>query len=177
MEDPTRLLARVRGRDVSAFEALYDTHHRLVFGVALRVLADGPAAEDVTQSVFLKLWADPDAFHGGNFGAWIARVARNRALDAVRARSVRAHSELPIDTPLDFRLDEQVLGTLDGARVRAALEDLPEELRTPIELGFFDGITHEEIARRTKTPLGTVKTRIRSGLRRLRSVLEGDASA
>jgi RNA polymerase sigma-70 factor (ECF subfamily) len=166
----------VRGRDVSAFEALYDAHHRLVFGVAMRVLADGPAAEDVTQSVFMKLWADPDAFHGGDFGALIARVARNRALDAVRSRSVRAHGELPSDMPLDFRLDLAVLGTLDGTRVRAALAKVPDELRTPIELGFFCGVTHEEIARRTKTPLGTVKTRIRSGLRRLRSELEGNVS-
>jgi RNA polymerase sigma-70 factor (ECF subfamily) len=166
----------VRGRDVSAFEALYDAHHRLVFGVAMRVLADVPAAEDVTQSVFMKLWADPDAFHGGNFGAWIARAARNRALDAVRSRSVRAHGELPIDMPPDFRLDEAAPGALDGTRVRAALANVPDELRAPIEFGFFCGITHEEIARRTKTPLGTVKARIRSGLRRLRSELEGNVS-
>lgn len=170
------MLARVRSRDVSAFEALYDAHHRLVYGVALRVTADGPTAEDVTQSVFIKVWADPDAFRGGNFGAWIARVARNRALDAVRARRTRTHEELSLDLPLDFALDEAALGNLDGARVRAALERLPAEQRAAIELGFLGGLTHEEIARRTGAPLGTVKTRIRAGLRRLRAELE-DGSA
>jgi RNA polymerase sigma-70 factor (ECF subfamily) len=175
VEDPIRLLARVRNRDVSAFEALYDGHHRLVYGVALRVLAEGPAAEDVTQLVFMKLWADPDAFRGGNFSAWLARVARNRALDAVRARSTRTHEELPLDAPLDFALDEAVFRRLDGERVRTALASLPDEQRATIELGFFGGVTYEEIARRTGTPLGTVKTRIRSGLRRLRSELEKDA--
>jgi RNA polymerase sigma-70 factor (ECF subfamily) len=170
------LLARVRNRDVSAFEALYDAHHRLVYGVALRVLAEGPAAEDVTQLVFMKLWSDPDAFRGGNFGAWLARVARNRALDAVRARSARTHDELPLDAPLDLALDEAVFRKLDGERVRAALARLPEDQRACIELGFFGGITYEEIARRTGTPLGTVKTRIRSGLRRLHAALAGDVS-
>ncbi len=177
VEDPSRLLERVRGRDVAAFETLYDAHHRLVYGVALRVLADGPTAEDVTQAVFMKLWADPGAFRGGNFGAWLARVARNRALDAVRSRAARAQGEIPADVPLDFALDEAVLRQLDGARVRAALANLPEEQRAPIELGFFGGVTYEEIARRSGTPLGTVKTRIRAGLRRLRSELDGNASA
>jgi RNA polymerase sigma-70 factor (ECF subfamily) len=175
VDDPSRLLARVRNHDVAAFEALYDAFHRLVYGIALRVVADGPTAEDVTQAVFMKVWTDPDAFRGGNFGAWISRVARNRALDAVRSRSLRAHDELPIDMALDFRLDDAVLRDLDGRRVRAALAGLPEEQRVPIELGFFEGITHEEIARRSGIPLGTVKTRIRAGLRRLRIGFEGSA--
>jgi RNA polymerase sigma-70 factor (ECF subfamily) len=169
-------MARVRDRDPAAFESLYDGFHRLVYGIAQRMLDDSMAAEDLTQAVFLKLWADPDAFHGGNFGAWIARVARNRALDVIRARSVRPEGEFPIDLGSDDDLDETVLAKIEGERVRAALRALPDEQRAPIELGFFGGITHEEIARRTGTPLGTVKTRIRSGLRKLREALEASAA-
>lgn len=164
---------RVRARDADAFEAIYDGYHRLVYGLALRVLGDPGAAEDVTQAVFLKIWDSPALFRGGNFGAWLARVARNRALDAVRARGVRAEADLPATMPLDETLEEVAIAHLDGARVRDALEQLPPEQREPIELGFFGGITHQEIARRIGLPLGTVKTRIRTGLRRLRNVLEG----
>ena len=164
-------MGRVRARDASAFEALYDAYHRLVYGIALRILADISAAEDVTQAVFLKLWSSPDIFQSGNFGAWIARVARNRSLDVLRSKSARSEGELPESIPDDHRMEERAFANLDGAKVRTALASLPEEQRHLIELGFFEGITHEEIARRTGIPLGTVKTRIRSGLRRLRSLL------
>ena len=169
-------MARVQDRDPAAFESLYDGFHRLVFGIAQRMLADPTAAEDLTQAVFLKVWANPDAFRGGNFGAWIARVARNRALDVLRARSARPEAEIPADLGSDHDLDDAVLSKIEGERVRAALTALPEEQRMPIELGFFAGVTHEEIARRTGTPLGTVKTRIRSGLRKLREALETSAA-
>ncbi len=87
-------MARVRERDAGAFEALYDSYHRLVYGIAARILHDEMAAEDVTQSVFLKLWSAPDAFQGGNFGAWLARVSRNRALDVLRSRALREEGEI-----------------------------------------------------------------------------------
>jgi RNA polymerase sigma-70 factor (ECF subfamily) len=165
-------MERVCERDVAAFEAIYDSYHRLVHGIALKMLQDTMAAEDLTQTVFLKLWSTPGAFAGGNFGAWISRVARNRALDILRSRALRAEGELPLDVPLLETLDETVFATLDGEHVRSALANLPDDQRRPIELGFFGGVTHEEIARRTSTPLGTVKTRIRAGLRKLRSSLE-----
>lgn len=173
MEDAGRLMERVRARDAAAFESLYDEYHRLVYGLALRVLADPAAAEDVTQAVFLKLWSEPRLFRGGNFGAWIARVARNRAFDVVRSRAVRAENEFPESLPVDDQLEERALAHIDGERVRAALAVLPPEQREPIELGFFGGATQEQIARQTGLPLGTVKTRIRTGLRRLRNALEG----
>jgi RNA polymerase sigma-70 factor, ECF subfamily len=166
-------MERVRSRDADAFELLYDRYHRLVYGVALRVLADAAAAEDVTQSVFLKIWSTPQLFRAGNFGAWIARVARNRAVDLARKRALYAESEFADSLPEDQALEDRALAHIDGERVRRALTLLPPEQREPIELGFFGGITQEQIARQTGLPLGTVKTRMRTGLRRLRSALEG----
>jgi RNA polymerase sigma-70 factor (ECF subfamily) len=165
-------MARVRERDVAALEAIYDAYHRLVYGIALRMLGDRTGAEDLTQSIFLKVWSAPQAFVAGNFGAWISRVTRNRALDVLRSRAVRAEGDMPADAPAEGTIDDEVFARIDGARVRSALAALPQEQRSLIEMGFFGGITHEEMARRTSTPLGTVKTRIRSGLRKLREMLE-----
>jgi RNA polymerase sigma-70 factor, ECF subfamily len=177
VDDAGRLIERVLARDAGAFEVLYDRYHRLVYGLALRVLSDPVAAEDVTQAVFLKIWSDPYLFRGGNFGAWIARVARNRAFDVVRARTMQAESEFPESLPTDEALEDAALASIDGERVRQALAQLPREQREPIELGFFGGVTQEQIARQTGLPLGTVKTRIRSGLRKLRNLLEGAVTA
>jgi len=169
--DPNGLVERIGHREVAAFEALYDEHHRLVYGIAFRMLGDAMSAEDCAQAVFLKVWSDPEAFRGGNFVGWIARVTRNRALDVLRSRAMRPEGEMPVDIPLDFELDNSVFSRLDSQRVRSCLADLPDDQRLPIEMGFFGGMTHEEIARRTETPLGTTKTRIRTGLRRLRAAL------
>ncbi|PZR58352.1 MAG: RNA polymerase subunit sigma-24 [Candidatus Meridianibacter frigidus] len=166
-------MERVRERDAAAFEGLYDAYHRLVYGIALRVLADTAAAEDVTQAVFLKLWSSPQSYVRGNFGGWISRVTRNRALDVLRGRTAHSGAELPEAVAVDGAMEEAVLANLDAVEVRAALRRLPEDQREPIELGFFSGITHQEIAARTGTPLGTIKTRIRSGLRKLRADLRG----
>ncbi len=165
-------MERVRERDAAAFETIYDCYHRLVYGIALRILGDSMAAEDVTQAVFIKVWSAPEAFRDGNFGAWIGRVARNRSLDFLRSRAVRGEGEFATDIAVDASLDDVVFAELDAARVRAALAQLPADQREPIELGFFCGVTHEEIARRSDIPLGTIKTRIRTGLRKLRSLLE-----
>lgn len=170
-------MARVRERDVDAFEALYDAHHRLVYGVALRALGDAAGAEDVTQAVFFKVWSSPDLFRNGNFSAWIVRVTRNRALDLLRARTSRNESELPEALPEREGIEETAFAHLDAERVRNALARLPAEQREPIELGFFGGITHEEMAQRFGIPLGTIKTRIRTGLRKLRIVLDGAVTA
>ena len=170
--DAGQLMGRVRARDEGAFETLYDAYHRLVYGVAMRMLGDISSAQDVTQAVFLKVWSSPDLFVGGNFAGWIVRVARNRCLDMLRSRSSHQESELPESLPETEAIEDIAFARLDAALVRQALTTLPPEQREPIELGFFGGITHEEIARRTGTPLGTVKTRIRIGLRKLRVALE-----
>ena len=169
-------MERLRARDPAAFEHLYDAYHRLVFGIALRMLSDTTMAEDLTQSVFLKIWTAPDSFRDGNFGAWLSRVTRNRALDVLRSRASRPEGAIPADIAMDGTIDDVVFAKIDSQRVRSALAALPDEQRAPIEMGFFGGVTHEEIARRTGIPLGTVKTRIRSGLRRLRDDLRGALS-
>jgi RNA polymerase sigma-70 factor, ECF subfamily len=171
VEDGARLMERVRARDVDAFEHLYDGYHRLVFGIALRIAADASLAEDITQSIFLKLWTSPETFREGNFAGWLSRVTRNRALDVVRSRANRPTAEITADVPAEASTDATVFANIDAQRVRGALSALSEEQRTPIEMGFFAGITHEEIAQRTGIPLGTIKTRIRTGLRRLREAL------
>jgi RNA polymerase sigma-70 factor (ECF subfamily) len=165
-------MARVRARDAGAFEALYDTYHRLVYGVAFRMLGDAPTAEDVTQAVFLKIWSAPNLYQSGNFEGWIVRIARNRALDILRSKA-HGQSELPEQQPSEDDLEQTAFADLDAGLVRAAIAQLPPEQREPIKLGFFGGITHEQIAQRTGVPLGTVKTRIRAGLRKLRAALEG----
>ena len=111
------------------------------------------------------------SFREGNFAAWLSRVTRNRTLDALRSRATRATEDIPVDLPAEASTDAAVFANIDAQRVRGALSVLNDEQRTPIELGFFGGITHEEIARRTGIPLGTIKTRIRSGLRRMRETL------
>ena len=165
-------MGRVRARDASAFETLYDAYHRLVYGVAFRMLNDAPAAEDITQAVFLKVWSSPNLFRGGNFAAWIVRVTRNRALDVLRSRSAHAETDLPDGLTETEAIEDVAFARLDAEQVRIALDALPAEQREPIELGFFGGVTHEQIAARTGLPLGTVKTRIRAGLRKLRASLD-----
>ena len=158
-------------RDADAFESLYDAYHRLVYGMAMRMLGDVSTAQDVTQAVFMKIWTSPELFRGGNFGAWIVRMTRNRALDLLRSRSLHPQAELPETMPEETAVEEIAFARIDAGRVRSALTTLPAEQREAIELGFFGGITHEEIAKRTGTPLGTIKTRIRMGLKKLRVAL------
>ncbi len=175
--DAEHLMMRVRARDANALETLYDAHHRLVYGVAMRMLGEVSAAEDVTQGVFLKVWSSPELFRGGNFPAWIVRMTRNRCLDALRSRNAHPQTELPETLPEDTAIEDVAFANLDARAVRSALQALPAEQREPIELGFFGGITHEEIARKSNVPLGTIKTRIRMGLKKLRTALEGAVSA
>ena len=164
-------MRRLASRDVMAFETIYDAYHRIVFGIGLRLLGDAASAEDLTQCVFLKLWASPASFKGGSFDAWIARVARNAGLDVLRQRSTRQQTEIAADLPVDGVLEDTVLAHLDAQHVRTALLRLPPTERILIEMGFFSGMTYHKVATETGLPLGTVKTRIRTGLLRLRETL------
>ena len=175
------LMDRLKGGDIAAFEALYDRYCRLVYSVALRTLRDLPAAEDVVQEVFFRLWERGRQFDGsrGPFVPWLIGVARNRAIDECRRQRRRLRFESPGVTEEDFSAqtttpDPSLAGELaeDRAAVQAALSTLPVEQRLAIELAYFQGMTQQEIANTLGHPLGTVKTRMRMGLRKVRSALE-----
>jgi RNA polymerase sigma-70 factor (ECF subfamily) len=164
-DDETALLARIRSGEEPAMAELYDRYSGIVYGVALRVLGSTAAAEDVLQEVFLQLWRNPQAFDStrGRLPAWLAVIARNRAIDHLRKRQPEDDiTELPISTGVD--LEDETLRRLSAEKVRGALSQLPAAQRRLLEMAFFEGMTHSEIAGKTGEPLGTVKTRIRAGL-------------
>lgn len=166
--DECALVERLRMRDSAAFDALYARHYALVHGIASRVLGDRTQAEDITQNIFAQLWERPDSFRGGNFEAWIGRVARNACLDTLKSYEVRAREfEMPSNIPSDFALEDEVHLRVEADAILEALRDIPEGERQAIDLAFFQGLTYREVAARLGEPLGTVKSRLRAGLRRL----------
>ena len=167
--DESALIARIRAGDESAMADLYDRYSGIVYGVALRVLGNTTAAEDVLQEVFLQLWRNPQAFDAerGRLPAWLAVIARNRAIDHLRKRPPEDDIEdLAISTGVNLENAAAQKQAVD--KVRGALAQLPAGQRRLLELAFFEGMTHSEIAEKTGEPLGTIKTRIRSGLLVLR---------
>lgn len=171
--DERDLLRLVQQCDKDAFADLYDRHASVVYGICRRILRDPAAAEDVTQSVFTMLWAKPTAFAGGNFSAWITRVARNAALDVVRSAAVRTREpEMPADVPATGDLEDQVVARVQSSAIAGALAQLPVEQREAIEQAYFGGLSYREVAERLGAPLGTIKSRIRSGLRQLWDALQ-----
>src|SRR5579864_3730667 len=163
--DEAALVERIRSGDETAMEDMYDRYSGIVYGVALRVLSNTTAAEDVLQEVFLLLWRNPDAFDAnrGKLAAWLAVIARNRAIDHLRKRQPEEDiTDLPISTGVD--LEDEAASRMAVARVRTVLTQLPQDQRRLLEMAFFEGMTHSEIAKKTGEPLGTIKTRIRAGL-------------
>lgn len=163
------LLARIGGGDESAMSDLYGRYSGIVYGVALRVLGSTAAAEDVLQEVFLQLWRNPQAFDSdrGKLAPWLAVIARNRAIDLLRKRPMEEDiDELPISTGVN--LEDEVSERMAIDKVRGVLTQLPAEQRKALEMAYFEGMTHTEIAAKMGDPLGTVKTRIRYGLLALR---------
>ena len=165
------LVTAIRRGDQDAMAALYDRHSPIVYSVALRVLQDTGAAEDVLQDIFMQLWRNPGAFDAsrGNMAAWLAVIARHRAIDALRRR----RPENDIEDVIIF-VEPDLAGEADRSRamdkVRGALQTMPSPQRSALEMAYFEGLTHAEIAEKTGEPLGTIKTRIRTGLLSLRKV-------
>ena len=176
-------MERITAGEGRALEQLYDRYHVLVYSVALRVVRDEMLAEDIVQEVFLRLWRRPESYDParGRFLSWFMSVTRNRAIDEVRRVSRRLRIEERRDdaaeqAPSTDRLDAPELAAAIGEErrdVRAALRALPQAQRRVIELAYFGGLTQTEIAERTDTPLGTVKTRTRLAMNRLRQELGG----
>lgn len=173
LEQDAQLLDRVRRGDEQAMAALYDRYSRIVYSVALRVLRDTASAEDILQEVFLGLWRRPESFISarGSLGGWLAVVARNRSIDALRRkRPSEQIEEVYLASP--FNLADEAERNTIMQRVRAVVGRLPTDQRKTLEMAYFDGLTHTEIAEITGDPLGTVKTRIRTALLTLRKELE-----
>jgi RNA polymerase sigma-70 factor, ECF subfamily len=166
------LIERIRSGDETAMADMYDRYSGIVYGVALRVLGDTGAAEDVLQEVFLQLWRNPQAFDAnrGKLATWLAVIARNRAIDHLRKRPLEDDIEdLPISTGVN--LENEAARRLAVDKIRGVLSRLPQEQRRALEMAFFEGMTHTEIASKTGDPLGTIKTRIRAGLLALRKAV------
>jgi RNA polymerase sigma-70 factor (ECF subfamily) len=166
------LILSVRSGDQRAMGELYDRYSSLVYSVALRVLGDTGAAEDILQEVFMQLWRKPTVFDSarGSLAAWLAVIARNRAIDAIRKRKPETDiGDVIVSVEQDF------VGEAERNRaaehIRRKLSEMPEPQRSALEMAFFEGLTHSEIATKTGTPLGTIKTRIRTALISLRTAV------
>jgi RNA polymerase sigma-70 factor (ECF subfamily) len=181
--DDKALVGRVVEGDTEALEALYGRYGRPCYSLARRILADEQLAQDVVQEVFLTVWRDATRFDPsrGGFSTWLLSMTHHKAVDAVRReenqRKRRTGAEALEARESDGpQVDDEVWTVLRGERVRDALALLPEVQREALVLAYFGGYTQREIAGITSTPLGTVKTRMLAGMRRMRDGLDGVAT-
>jgi RNA polymerase sigma-70 factor (ECF subfamily) len=176
------VLARVSNGELDALQDLYDRYRTMAYSIALRITADSSLAEDVVQDAFLGAWRNAARYveGRGSVKTWLLSIVHHRAIDAVRRR--RPTSELPeaeAPPPPALTLPDiwkEVAGNLDREAIAAALATLSDVQREAIELAYFGGLTQVEIADRTGTPLGTVKSRVRLGLLAMRAALTGEAA-
>ncbi|MEP6800750.1 MAG: sigma-70 family RNA polymerase sigma factor [Acidobacteriota bacterium] len=172
------LMTRIEAREADALSELYDRHSGRLMGLCQRILGDTGEAEEVLQEVFLWVWRSSATFDGsrGSVLAWLLVGTRSRAIDRVRTRrpAVRAglrSVETVPDTPSGEDVEADSVSREWEGLCRSAIAELPENQRRALELAYFDGLTHQEISERTGTPLGTVKTRVRLGLMKLRDLI------
>jgi RNA polymerase sigma-70 factor (ECF subfamily) len=172
-----RLIARSQS---DALGELYDRYSRLVFGMARNALGDQGLAEEITQDVFMRIWNKASTYQAaqGKVVSWIAGIARNRAIDVFRHQkslldgNSLSLEELPLfDPPDSLNVEQEIETKFKEQRVQQALFQLPKEQRDVLALAYFRGYTHEEAAEALGEPLGTVKTRIRLGMQKLRQIL------
>jgi RNA polymerase sigma factor (sigma-70 family) len=176
------VLRRIRAGDRSAVDDLYDRFRRPAFALARRILNDDGLAEDVLQDVFLSVWRDPGAFDAarGSFSSWLMAMVHHKAVDAVRReeshrrRQTRAEDDLVLSTPTSTRdVEDEAWSRVVADEVRTALGGLSGPQREALTLAYYGGYTQREVAALTGAPLGTVKTRMLAGMRRLREELGG----
>ena len=177
------LVGQLRGHRSGALDELYGRYARSIYSLTYRILGDSSASEDVLQEVFLRLWRQPESYDPdrGTLGAWLLSVAHHRAIDFLRRQKTRSEEQLPemwsesslaADDSLDLA---EVAGQQEtAAAIKRALAQIPAPQRRAIEMAFFQGKTHMEISAELGEPLGTAKTRIRLGMRKLRGLLEAD---
>ncbi len=171
------LLARMAHRDPQALDAFYTRHARAVFSLALTMLGEHTRATDLTQEVFLLVWRSAGAYQPtGSARAWLLRLTRNRAIDGLRRdrRRLASESTLPTQALHALPAPQALADAAERQAVRDALAALPAEQRDALFLAFFQGLSHQEIATCLRTPLGTIKARIRRALQTLRQQLQGE---
>ena len=173
------LMQQLLRRDVSAFEELYERHSRIVYSLVLRILRQGSTAEEVVQDVFLQLWRNCARYDTSRpFVPWLLTLARNRALDHLRLKSERQRrredqtEEFPNIASAAPEYEKALDEKRRAERVRTLIGSLPSAQKKAIELAYFDGLSHSEIAAALNEPLGTVKSWIRNGLMRLKESLQ-----
>jgi RNA polymerase sigma factor (sigma-70 family) len=178
--DEVRLHERLLGHVISALGEVYDQFAPTIYGVALRVTNDRHAAEDVTQEVMLDLWRRPERFHPerGGLRPWLATIAHNRSVDWIRHEQAargrdRANLELALAEAVPD-VDDDVQAWMTAERVRVAVSTLPDCEQLPIRLAYFSGRTYRQVAADLNVPEGTIKSRIRSGLRQLSLTMYGE---
>lgn len=178
-DDPGLIRLVTAGR-TEALGVLYDRYGRLVYSIAMNALADAAAAEEVTQDVFMRVWEKARTYDVSlaKVSTWLINIARNRSIDELRKRKVRPEhyasswAEMPdLPHPEDAGVEEQVALAWEARAVNKALMELPEDQKKALSLAYFDGLSHREIAETLGEPLGTVKTRIRLAMIKLRDVL------
>jgi RNA polymerase sigma-70 factor, ECF subfamily len=177
-ESDRGLIARIEARDADALALLYDRHGARLLGLAQRILGDTGEAEEVLQEVFLHVWKAAATFDAarGPVLAWLLVATRSRAIDRLRSRrpvtraGVRSLEETSETASAEDVESDAASREWEG-RCRAAIAALPQDQKRALELAYFEGLTHQEIAEATRTPLGTVKTRVRLGLMKLREVI------
>lgn len=190
MTGPTRegldsaLVERMMAGDESALAALYDRYAGMLYAMLVRILKDTHAAEEVLQDLFLQLWRNAAQFdvNRGSLPAWLLVIGRNRALSRLRSRSRR--EVFPGDTegfsieavPSPGNLEDEAARTQLIERLRAVMATLPPEQREAVELAYFEGMTQTEIARRTGSPLGTVKSRVRAAMQSLKQFFDDEST-
>ena len=173
------LIGRMMAGDEAALSNLYDRYSAMLFGMLMRILRDKQAAEEVLQDIFLQLWRNAGQFDAGrgSLAAWLLVIGRNRAISRLRGRSGREVLEEEegafANTFVSSQnVEEEAWRTELRASLTAALSRLPEEQRQAVELAYFEGMTQSEIAARTRAPLGTVKTRVRTAMQSLKQILD-----
>lgn len=169
---------RVQAGDRAAFAAVYDELIDRVHGIVVRVVRDPAMSEEVTQEIFLEAWRTAARFDParGSVAAWLSTMARRRAVDRVRTEQSQRNRVDELDRqPVQGRTEpaDEVISSMESARVRTALATLPDDQRQVIEMCFFDGLSHSDVADRLDLPLGTVKGRVRGGLKKLRGRVGG----
>lgn len=181
VSDIALIEAAARGES-PALMALYDRYNRLAFGLAYRIVGNPSLAEEVVQDAFLQVWNKAGAFdpaRGANVRGWLMTIVHHRAIDTRRSAIDRKPAHVPLEDE-EYRLAvpdvwQDVSATLTRETMRDAVATLPDDQRRTIELAYFEGLSHGEIAERDQTPLGTVKGRMRLGLRKLRATLTESA--